>query len=178
MIEKIVISDSNNLFEEKSLQQIEPMFVGVQTNNTKKADENLRPVAKHKPMQKQDDILIIKKSVEIKRRQDFEALYEEVFAVQLPSQLWGIHRYMSADLKFMAFSRFDCETLRECDLVVRITDLWQYTVYFKGLKVKQDYLSILTEDSVTVLLDQIDNTKYYKNEAGEIQTKRRYSKRF
>lgn len=115
-----------------------------------------------------------KKSDE-KKREEFEALYEEVFAVQLPSQLWGIHR--CPDMKFMSFSRFDAESLNICDLVVHITDVWQYTVYYKGVKVKQDYLAVMTEDSITVLLDEVDCARYILNDGGQVQVKRKYNKK-
>ncbi|XP_063704359.1 uncharacterized protein LOC134833831 [Culicoides brevitarsis] len=110
------------------------------------------------------------------KRKDFEALYEEVFAVQLPSQLWGIHR--CPEMRFIAFSRFDAESLRT-DLVVYISDLWEYTVSFKGLNVKQKCLSAMTEDSITVLLDEVDSARYYLNDkCDKVHVKRKYIKNF
>lgn len=79
-------------------------------------------------------------------------------------------------MKFMAFSRFDTQSLNKCDLVVHISDLWQYTVSYKGVKVKQDCLSIMTEDSLSVLLDEVESAKYIMNKNGEIQVKRKYNK--
>uniref|UniRef100_A0A336LX97 CSON003114 protein n=1 Tax=Culicoides sonorensis TaxID=179676 RepID=A0A336LX97_CULSO len=108
---------------------------------------------------------------EKQRREDFVSVYEEVFGVQLPSQLWGIHR--CPDMKFMAFTRFDAESLNACDKVVRISDLWYYIVYYKGVKVKEDYLSIMTDESVTGLLDDIDKMRYSLKD-NKVLTKRKY----
>lgn len=171
VIEELIVPDTNSLIEyDTNVEATEEIFIEVEVAEVpneaipKKTNPDKRWSVRKVPPKKSDE----------KKREDFESLYEEVFAVQLPSQLWGIHR--CPDMKFMAFSRFDAETINSCDLVVHINDVWKYTVSFKGVDVKEDYLSIMTEDSITVLLDEIDSTRYILKDTGEVVVKRKYKK--
>lgn len=112
---------------------------------------------------------------EMKRRADFESMYDEIFTVTLPSQLWGVHR--CPEQSYIAFSRFS-DTLMQSDLVVFIDPMWNYKISYRGFAVKDGTLCVMTEESMTHLLDETESAKYIYSEAsGEVKTKRKYTKR-
>lgn len=92
------------------------------------------------------------------KKETFQNLYEEVFDVTLPSELWGIHR--DPQETTIAFSRLNLIE-SEVDLLVLIDTKWEYRVRIKGIEVDRNTLETLNSDSLTTLLDDIDNTHKY-----------------
>lgn len=121
LVEKVIFPE-NIEFDETERVFIEVETTAVLEETVKSAEENVIQTEDLASKSKNQNKVQTKKH-EQQKREDFEALYEEVFAVQLPSQLWGIHR--CPEMKFMAFSRFDAQSVGITDLVVHISDLWQ-----------------------------------------------------
>lgn len=88
-------------------------------------------------------------------KEAFINLYEEIFDVTLPSEIWGIHRDPQETL--IAFSRLNLIS-SEVDLIVLIDINWQYTVRLMGVVVKKGIFQQLDSESVTALLDEIQET--------------------
>ncbi|KXJ83677.1 hypothetical protein RP20_CCG004429 [Aedes albopictus] len=90
---------------------------------------------------------------------DFESLYDEVYEVELPSTLWGIHR--DVQRTFISFTEFnkDSMNIRKCLLIDRYL---QYRMAVGQRTMKQGTLTTGSTESVTELLTKLDDIKMRK----------------
>lgn len=90
---------------------------------------------------------------------DFEALYDEVYEVELPSTLWGIHRDVLRT--FISFTEFSKENMniRKCLFIDRYL---QYRMVVGQRTMKRGTLPTGSTECVNALLTKLDDIKIRK----------------
>ncbi|EAT47268.1 AAEL001600-PB [Aedes aegypti] len=90
---------------------------------------------------------------------DFDTLYDEVYEVELPSTLWGIHR--DVQRTFIAFTEFSKQTMNVRKYLF-IDRYLQYRMAVGQRVMKRGTLSSGLIESVTELLSKLDEIKIRK----------------
>lgn len=95
------------------------------------------------------------KLMQLQRRLEFLGIYEEIYDVTLPSQIWGVHR--DPEETCIAFSRLNMQ-LNEVDLLLVIQDSWNYVAKVGGSVVKTGTFESLSSDSISKLIEELDES--------------------
>lgn len=90
---------------------------------------------------------------------DFEALFDEVYEVELPSTLWGIHRDL--EKTFICFSEFSKDTMNVRKYLF-IDRFLQYRMAVGQRVMKRGTLPNGCTESITELLTKLDEVKIRK----------------
>ncbi|XP_062536724.1 uncharacterized protein LOC134205473 [Armigeres subalbatus] len=90
---------------------------------------------------------------------DFEALYDEVYEVELPSTLWGIHR--DVEKTFICFSEFSKDTMNVRKYLF-IDRYLQYRMAVGQRVMKHGTLPTGSTESISDLLTKLDDVRIRK----------------
>lgn len=97
--------------------------------------------------------------IEVLAHPDFEALYDEVYEVELPTTLWGIHRDL--DKTFIAFTEFSKDSMNFRKYLY-IDQSLQYRMTVGQRTMKTGTLPAATTEVITELLSKLDEIKVRK----------------
>ncbi|XP_055618518.1 uncharacterized protein LOC129763461 [Toxorhynchites rutilus septentrionalis] len=90
---------------------------------------------------------------------DFETLFDEVYEVQLPSTLWGVHR--DAEKTFISFTEFSKDTMN-IRKYLYVDHYLQYRMAVGQRIMRSGELSSASAEAITRLLDVLDKIKIRK----------------
>lgn len=88
------------------------------------------------------------------KRQIFDAVYDDIYEVVLPTTLWGIHRDPE-ERRYIAFTLFDANDMK-CAIAVKITDNFNLKIFLNGVQQTEETLDELSVDTLTKLLNQLN----------------------
>lgn len=87
------------------------------------------------------------------KQKAFDMLYDEVYDVELPSTLWGIHR--DPNQKFITFTRFDPVQMN-CNRVLHVTNTFELQALVDGVHVLREARDELSIVFLTNTLNELD----------------------
>lgn len=97
--------------------------------------------------------------IEVLAHPDFETLYDEVYEVELPSTLWGIHRDL--DKTFIAFTEFNKDSMN-IRKYLYVDQCLQYRMAVGQRIMKTGMLATASTEAISGLLAQLDGVKVRK----------------
>ncbi|XP_039436241.1 uncharacterized protein LOC120418055 [Culex pipiens pallens] len=97
--------------------------------------------------------------IEVLAHPDFETLFDEVYEVELPSTLWGIHRDL--DRTFIAFTEFSKDSMNVRKYLF-IDQSLQYRMSVGQRTMKSGTLPAASTEAITELLTKLDEIKVRK----------------
>lgn len=97
--------------------------------------------------------------IEVLAHPDFETLYDEVYEVELPTTLWGIHRDL--EKTFIAFSEFSKDSM-SFRKYLYIDQSLQYRMAVGQRIMKSGTLASASTEAITELLTKLDDIKVRK----------------
>ena len=85
----------------------------------------------------------------------FESLFDEIFEVELPSVLWGVHR--DVNRKFVAFSEFDASSMSSRK-VLHIDHKLNCKIIISSMIFKEErYQEAISTEGVSKLLEELES---------------------
>lgn len=97
--------------------------------------------------------------IEVLAHPDFETLFDEVYEVELPSTLWGIHRDL--DRTFIAFTEFSKDSMNVRKYLF-IDQSLQYRMSVGQRTMQSGILPAASTEAITELLTKLDEIKVRK----------------
>lgn len=97
--------------------------------------------------------------IEVLAHPDFESLYDEVYEVELPTTLWGIHRDL--EKTFIAFTEFSKDSM-SVRKYLYIDQSLQYRMAVGQRIMKSGTLASASTEAITELLTKLDDIKVRK----------------
>lgn len=97
--------------------------------------------------------------IEVLAHPDFETLYDEVYEVELPSTLWGIHRDL--EKTFIAFTEFSKDSMNVRKYLY-IDQSLQYRMAVGQRTMKSGTLPTASTEAITELLTKLEEIKVRK----------------
>uniref|UniRef100_A0A1Q3F1F7 THAP-type domain-containing protein n=1 Tax=Culex tarsalis TaxID=7177 RepID=A0A1Q3F1F7_CULTA len=97
--------------------------------------------------------------IEVLAHPDFETLYDEVYEVELPTTLWGIHRDL--ERTFIAFTEFSKDSMNVRKYLY-IDQSLQYRMTVGQRTMKSGTLPAASTEAITELLTKLDEIKVRK----------------
>lgn len=98
-------------------------------------------------------------TIEVLAHPDFETLYDEVYEVELPSTLWGIHRDM--ERTFISFTEFSKDSMSSRKYLY-IDQTLHYRMAVGQRIMKTGTLCAASTEAITELLAKLDEIKVRK----------------
>lgn len=91
-----------------------------------------------------------------KKREIFDAIYDDIYEVVLPNPLWGIHRDPE-DRQYIAFTTFNANKMNGCySIAVYIADTFDLKVFANGVQKTTKTLPELSVEIISKLVNQIN----------------------
>ncbi|XP_055587799.1 uncharacterized protein LOC129740212 [Uranotaenia lowii] len=131
----------------------------IAEESNEEAEENYQPPGGNEPsvvIQMEEEILgPVSETVHPK----FEVIYDDVYEVELPSVLWGIHR--DPEKKFICFTEFSQHTM-SCSKYLYLDQVLDFRMAVGQRVTKRGTLDDPTTETITELLRSLDGIKIRK----------------
>lgn len=89
------------------------------------------------------------------KEQIFDSVYDDVYEIELPTTLWGIHR--DPNRKYITFTKFDVDKMA-CSKILHVNSDFKIKISSDGVLKKTDDMNIISVEVLTDLLNELDES--------------------